>query len=73
MKKEFSLKTFGLNLKLERIKKRLSQEKVAERLNLSTVYISNVENGKQSISLKNAFTFARFYNKSIDYLLKKHS
>ncbi len=73
MDKDFSLKTFGLNLKLERIKKGLSQEKVAEKLNLSTVYISNIENGKQNISLKNAFAFAKLYNKTVDYLIKKHS
>ncbi len=62
------LKTFGLNIKIERLKAGLSQEKVAESLNFSSVYISNVESGKHNLSLINAEKFAKFYHKSIDYL-----
>ena len=39
------LKTFGFNLKIERMKRKLSQETVAEALDFSTVYVSNVESG----------------------------
>ena len=63
------LKTFGLNIKFERTKLGYTQEKVAEELNLSTVYISNVESGKCDLSLSNAAKFARFYKKSLDYLI----
>ncbi len=63
------LKTFGLNLKLERIRLGLTQEEVAEKLDFSSVYVSNVESGKHKISLINAYKFAQFYNKSLDYLL----
>lgn len=63
------LKTFGLNLKLERIRLGLTQEEVAEKLDFSSVYVSNVESGKHKISLINAYKFAHFYNKSLDYLL----
>lgn len=63
------LKTFGLNIKFERQKQKLSQEKIAEDLNFSTVYISNVESGKHNISLTNAYKFAKYFNKSVDYLL----
>ncbi len=63
------LKTFGLNVKIERLKLGYSQEQVAEALDFSAVYISNVESGKHRISLINAFKFAKFFKKSLDYLL----
>lgn len=72
MDNEKLLKTFGLNLKLERVKKGLTQEKVAEMLDFSAVYISNIESGKHSISLVNAEKLSKFYNKSLDYLLTQH-
>lgn len=67
------LKTFGLNIKLERIRLGLTQENVAEKLDFSSVYVSNVESGKHKISLINAYKFAQFYNKSLDYLLAEKS
>lgn len=63
------LKIFAINLKLERVKNRLTQEQVAEVLDFSAVYVSNVESAKHKISLVNAYKFAKFYNKSLDYLL----
>ena len=69
MNDENLLKIFGMNIKFERIKRKLSQEKVAEALEVSAVYISNVESGKHSISLVNANKFANFYEKTLDYLL----
>ena len=69
MNDETLLKTFGMNIKFERLKRKLSQEKVAEALEVSAVYISNVESGKHSISLVNANKFANFYEKTLDYLL----
>lgn len=65
------LRTFGLNVKFERTKRGFTQEKVAESLNFSSVYISNIEGGKCDLSLTNAFKIANFYGKSIDYLLKE--
>ena len=50
------LKIFGLNLKLERVRLGLTQEQVAEKLDFSSVYISNVESGKHNqVSLINAY------------------
>ena len=57
--------------KFERTKHGYTQEKVAEDLNFSSVYISNVESGKCDLSLTNAHKFAQFYNKSLDFLLKE--
>lgn len=63
------LQTFGLNLKFQRIKRKISQEKVAEDLNLSSVYISNVESGKHNISLVNALKFCNYFETSIEKLI----
>ena len=63
------LKTFGMNIKIERLKLGYSQESVAENLNFSAVYLSNVELGKHNISLMNAYKFSKYYKKTIDYLL----
>ena len=52
----------------------LTQEKVAEALDFSSVYISNVESGKhKQVSLVNAHKFADFYGKTLDYLLSEKS
>jgi len=44
---------FGKNVRKYRLEKGLSQEKLAELSNLHRTYISAVERGKRSISLKN--------------------
>lgn len=44
---------FGSNVAKYRIKKKLSQEKLAELAELHRTYISAVERGTRSISLKN--------------------
>lgn len=44
---------FGRNVYKYRIKKNLSQEKLAELADLHRTYISAVERGTRSISLKN--------------------
>ncbi len=66
---EHTLKIFGLNVKYEREKLRLKQEELAEILECSTVYISNIENGKHKISLINALKFSKYFNKTIEYLI----
>lgn len=63
------LKTFGLNLKFERLKKGLSQEMVAEAMDMSSVYISNVESGKHKLSLVNAYKLCSFFGKTVEYML----
>lgn len=41
----------GLNIKLARTKKNLTQEQLAEMADISSSYISAIERGKQSVSL----------------------
>lgn len=65
------IEIFGFNLKIERIKNKLSQEELANRVGFSKPYISNVESAKHSISLVNAYTLSNALNKSLDYMLKE--
>lgn len=63
------LQTFGLNLKFQRIKRKISQEQLAEALNFSSVYVSNIESGKHNISLVNALKFCNYFETSIEKLI----
>ena len=63
------LKKFGFNLKIECLSQKISQEQLAEKLNVSSVYISNVESGKHNISLINALKFCNYFDKPIEYFL----
>lgn len=65
------LKTFGFNLKVERLKRKISQEDLAEILNVSAVYVSNVESGKHNISLINALKFCKFFELPVEVLLQE--
>ncbi|MDY6309890.1 MAG: helix-turn-helix transcriptional regulator [Cyanobacteriota bacterium] len=65
------LKTFGFNIKIERMKQKISQENLAEILNFSSVYISNVESGKHNISLTNALKFCNYFKKPVEYFIKE--
>lgn len=64
------LEKFGFNFKIERMRLKLSQDKVADLTEFSKTYISNVEQGKHSLSLVNALKFAKVVNKTIEELIK---
>ena len=46
------LKKFGINLKIQRIKKGYTQEKFAEVVNMHEKHIGKIETGNQNITLK---------------------
>ena len=52
------LKILGQNIAKYRQKKNLSQEKLAELVDLSREYVTRVERGQKNISLKKLFTIA---------------
>lgn len=60
---------FGLTLKKLRKEKKLSQEQVAKRLNLTKSSISGYENNVITPSLEILKEFAILFNTSADYLL----
>ena len=51
------LKKIGLNFRVERTKKSLSQERFAELANVHTNYIGKVERGEQNLTVKKIVTF----------------
>ena len=46
------LKQIGLNFRIERTKRRLSQESFAEMVNVHTNYIGKIERGEQNLTIK---------------------
>lgn len=62
-------KKVGLKIKEARLKKNLSQESLAEKCNLSSAYISYVEQGKKKLSLKSIISIANNLGVTVDLLL----
>lgn len=69
MDKATLLKKFGKNVKIERIKKDLTQEQLAEIMNVSQNYIANIERGKANMSLAKIDELANYLNVKITVLL----
>ena len=61
----------GLRLKELRKNNKLTQEKLAEKLNCTHSIISEYENNKRLISTSHLYMICRKYNISADYLLGK--
>ena len=59
----------GLKVAYYRKLKGLTQEQLAERLNVSTVHLAKIETGKRGCSLDILIDFAAFFNASLDYLV----
>lgn len=53
------LKCFGNKVRFYRLKKKLSQEKLAEIARLHRTYIGQVESGKRNVALKNIEKLAK--------------
>lgn len=69
MDKKELLKIFGKNVKIERIKKDLTQEQLAEKMDVSQNYIACIETGKQNMSLGKILELAQNLNTDIHNLL----
>lgn len=69
MNKETLLKKFGKNVKIERIKKDLTQEQLAEIMNVSQNYIACIERGKANMSLGKVLELAQDLNVDINTIL----
>lgn len=59
----------GKRIREERLKLNLTQEKLAEEVNLSTAYIGQIERGERSLTLENLAAVANRLGVTIDYLL----
>ncbi|MBE7708799.1 MAG: helix-turn-helix transcriptional regulator [Cyanobacteria bacterium SIG27] len=69
MDKNTLLKKFGKNVKIERIKKDLTQEQLAEIMNVSQNYIANIERGKANMSLIKIYELSKYLNVKIEQLI----
>ena len=59
----------GKRIKVARKNLRLTQDKLAERLDISNTYMSEIERGKSICSLETIVKFAKELNMSLDYLI----
>lgn len=62
--------SIGARIRYHRVKNGLSQEELAERSELSRVYISYIESGERNVSLDSIITIANILNISADDLLE---
>lgn len=70
MDKKTLLKRFGKNVKIERIKKDLTQEQLSEILDVNSNYIACIECGRQNMSLGKILELANALGINIENLLK---
>ena len=64
------LKTLGLNIKFTRIKKAVSQERLAELVNTSRTTISMIETARQNPTILKVIDIARALEVDVDELTK---
>ncbi len=64
------LKQIGLNFRVERTKKQLSQEKFAELANVHTNYIGKVERGEQNLTVKKIVDLTNSLEIPLENILK---
>jgi transcriptional regulator with XRE-family HTH domain len=60
---------FGSKIKQKRLSLGLTQEKVAESLNISVSFYSRIERGERVLSVDALIDIANFYSLSLDWLL----
>lgn len=65
----FNKENYGSRIRILRKRRGLTQEQLAEKMNVSTPYIAKIENGKQTGPVELAVEFSEFFDVSLDYLL----
>ena len=70
MQDEALLKEIGTRIHLRRKELNMTQEKLAERMNVSVQMISNLELGKKAIRPENLIKLCSELNVSTDYVLR---
>ena len=69
MNKEILLKKFGKNVKIERVKKDLTQEQLAEIMGVSQNYVASIEGSKENMSLGKILELSKALDVDIEDLL----
>ena len=60
----------GKRLREERLHCGMTQEQVAEYINVSTTYVGLIERGERSVTLEKLILLAKCFHVTIDYLLE---
>ena len=63
-------KEMGLRIKNRRKKLSMTQEEIAEKLNISVKHFSEVERGIAGLSIENLIKISEILNLSLDYIIK---
>lgn len=66
----FLLKSVGNNIRNERKKKGISQEKLGFLAHLDRTYISSVERGERNISIINLYKISTALKVNVEFLIK---
>jgi transcriptional regulator with XRE-family HTH domain len=67
--KELCWKDVAVRLKALRKQHRLTIERLAEMVNVSTSFIGLIEKGESGVSLENLYKLSQVYNCTLDYLV----
>ena len=71
MDKDTFKQELGFKIKIERMRRKISQEKLAEMVDCSLSYIGFVERGEMSVSLYNFLKIATALNLNLTEFLKE--
>lgn len=71
MSEKIRLKNLGINIKSERLRKNLSQERLAELTNISRNSVSLIETGKINPTILKVIDIARVLDVDINILIKE--
>ncbi len=63
-------KVIGERIKFQRIRKRLSQERLSERVSISSVYLSRIETGRANATGLILWRIAKALDVDINYIFK---
>lgn len=66
---EIDYKVIGQRIKIARIKKGITQEAVADLIDITPAYMSNAETGETKVSLPTLIEIANAFSVSVDVLL----
>lgn len=67
--KDINFELIGRRIKETRIAKKLTQEYLAEKANVNTSHISNIENNHVKVSLSTLICICNAMNVTVDYIL----
>lgn len=71
MSEKIRLKNLGINIKSERLRKNLSQERLAELTNISRNSVSLIETGKINLTILKVIDIARVLDVDVNILIKE--